>query len=245
MDIVIVGNGAVAEGLAREIGEASGVRFVRQWARKTHTPEELGHADLYILAVSDEAVAGVSERLSFPPESVVAHTAGCVPMKDISPRIVHRAVFYPLQSFTRGRRIPDFRSTPFFVEGETPHALQTVRTAAEALSDTVIEMNSERRAHLHLAGAVANNFSNAMLSVAEELAADAGVPFDYIKPLIAETAAKALAMPSPRLAQTGAARRGDKTIQQKHIEILTAERPEYVGLYKIVSDIIWKISKKN
>jgi predicted short-subunit dehydrogenase-like oxidoreductase (DUF2520 family) len=160
-------------------------------------------------------------------------------MTDISPRIANRAVLYPLQSFTRGRHIADFRRTPFFVEGETPHALQTVRTVAKAFSDNVVEMNSTLRAHLHLVGAVANNFSNAMFSVAEELAADAGIPFDYLKPIIAETAAKALAMPSPRLAQTGAAQRGDEAIQQKHLDILAAEHPEYITLYKEISRLIY------
>lgn len=249
MDIVVVGNGAVAEGLAREIGEAGevgdGVKLVQQWARKTHTPEELAPADLYILAVSDAAMAEVSEALPFPEGSVVAHTAGCIAMNDLSPKIVHRAVLYPLQSFTRGRRIENFRKTPFFIEGDTPHALSTVRVAADALSDNVTEMSSERRARIHLAGAFANNFSNAMLSLGELIAADAGASFEELKPIVAETLAKALAMPSPRLAQTGAAQRGDKTIQAKHLAMLAAEHPELTGLYKEISEQIWKISKKN
>ncbi len=247
MKIVIIGNGAVAEGLAREIAEAGGggLTLVQQWARKRHTPAELAHADLYILAVSDGAVPEVSEVLPFPESGVVAHTAGCVAMNGLSPKIVHRAVLYPLQSFTRGRRIADFRRTPFFIEGATPHALDTVRAAAEALSDNVVEMDSERRAHIHLAGAFANNFTNAMLSLGEQIAADAGASFEELKPIVAETLAKALAMPSPRLAQTGAAQRGDKTIQAKHLAMLAAEHPELTELYKEISNTIWRISKKN
>ncbi len=247
MNIVIIGNGAVAEGLAREIAEAGGggLTLVQQWARKTHTPAELAPADLYILAVSDAAVAELSAALPFPESGVVAHTAGCVAINELSPKIVHRAVLYPLQSFTRGRRIGDFRRTPFFIEGATPHALDTVRAAAEALSDNVIEMDSVRRAHIHLAGAFANNFSNAMLSLGELIATDAGASFEELKPIVAETLAKALAMPSPRLAQTGAAQRGDKTIQAKHLAMLAAEHPELTRLYKEISEQIWRISKRN
>jgi predicted short-subunit dehydrogenase-like oxidoreductase (DUF2520 family) len=244
MNVVIVGGGAVAEGLAREMAESS-VRLVQQWTRKTHTPADLAPADLYVLAVSDSAVAEVSATLPFPSEAVVAHTAGCVAMENISPNIVHRAVFYPLQSFTRGRRIEDFRSTPFFIEGATPHALATVRTAACAISDSVTEMSSERRAHIHLAGAFANNFSNAMLSLAEIITEDADGNFDLLRPIIRETLAKALAMPSPRMAQTGAAQRGDQTIQAKHLALLADSHPELVTLYKEISQQIWKISKKN
>ncbi len=260
MQTVIIGSGSVAEGLAHEITEADGIGLVQVWARNpergsqlasetgaqwTDNPKELAHADLYILAVSDGAVARVSARMPFPAGAVVAHTAGCVDIKDISTGITNRAVLYPLQSFTKGRRIADFRRTPFFVEGETTHAMDTVRKAAEALSDNVIEMDSARRAHIHLAGSFANNFSNAMFSIAEQIAADAGAPFDYVRPIIAETVAKAMDMPSPRMAQTGPAQRGDKSIQEKHLAILHDEHPEYIELYETVSDIIWRILKKN
>ncbi len=246
--IVIIGNGSVAEGLAREFGEAAAegrMQFVQQWARRTHAPEKLAAADLYVLAVSDAAVAEVSETLPFAPGSVVAHTAGCVAMSDLSPRIVDRAVLYPLQSFTRGRRQADFRRTPFFIEGATPHALETVCTAAMAISDSVTEMSSERRARIHLAGAFANNFSNAMLSLAEEIAWSADETFDALRPIVTETFAKALDMPTPRAAQTGAAQRGDKTIQAKHLEILADTHPELITIYEEISNQIWRISKKN
>lgn len=246
MNIVIIGGGAVAEGLAREFDEAPGVRLVQQWTRRTHTPARLAPADLYILAISDGAVAEVSGSLPFSGGSVVAHTAGCVAMDDLSPSIVHRAVLYPLQSFTRGRRQADFRRTPFFIEGATPHALQSVRRAAEAISDSVAEMPSDRRARLHLAGAFANNFSNAMLSLGEIIAADAGESFDALRPIVAETFAKALSMPSPRMAQTGAAQRGDRTIQARHLAILADTHPELTRIYEDISEQIWQLTlKKN
>jgi predicted short-subunit dehydrogenase-like oxidoreductase (DUF2520 family) len=245
MNIVIVGDGAVAEGLAREFGEAPDIRLVQRWARRTHSPAGLAAADLYVLAISDGALADVSGSLPFAPGSVVAHTAGCVAMTDLSEGLAHRAVLYPLQSFTRGRPIADFRRTPFFIEGATPHALATVRAAAEAVSDSVTEMSSERRAYIHLAGAFANNFSNAMLSLAEVIATDADESFDALRPIVAETFAKALSMPSPRMAQTGAAQRGDRTIQAKHLALIAGTRPELTRLDHDISTQIWKISKKN
>jgi predicted short-subunit dehydrogenase-like oxidoreductase (DUF2520 family) len=235
----------VAEGLAREMGDAESVRLVQQWSRKTHRPEELADADLYILAVSDGAVSEVSRTLPFAAGAVVAHTAGSVDMAGLWEGIAHRAVIYPLQTFTRGRRIRDFRAIPFFVEGDTPHALAVVRAATGAVADNVVEMSSERRARLHLAAAFANNFSNAMLSLAEEIAADADETFDTLRPLIAETITKALDMPSPRMAQTGPAKRGDHEVQARHISMLADSHPDLVSLYKDISTQIWKISKKN
>jgi predicted short-subunit dehydrogenase-like oxidoreductase (DUF2520 family) len=244
--VVIVGGGAVAEALTREIAETGGdVRLVGQWTRSTHRTGELAAADLYILAVSDGAIPEVSDGLPFPRQAVVAHTAGCVDMTDLSPQIANRAVIYPLQTFTRGRRIANFRDIPFFIEGDTPEALRAVRTVAEAISDRVSEMSSERRAHLHLAAAFANNFSNAMLALAETIATDAAASFDDLRPLVAETLTKALEMPSPVMAQTGAARRGDLTVQSRHITMLADSHPDLVPLYRDISNQIWKTSKKN
>jgi predicted short-subunit dehydrogenase-like oxidoreductase (DUF2520 family) len=263
MKIVVIGSGAVAEHLVHRIADSPTLELVQVFARNaergrllaemtlggvswTATPAELASADLYILAVSDRAVAQLSEELPFPADAVVAHTAGCVDVADMSPRIAHRAVLYPLQSFTKGRAIENFRQTPFFVEGATPRALSVVREVAEALSDNVIEMSSAQRAHLHMAGSWANNFTNLMFTIAEEVAGEAGVPFDYVRPIIAETVAKAMSMPSPALAQTGPAQRGDTSIQAKHIAMLAAIHPEYVELYKLLSKTIWsKTLKKN
>jgi predicted short-subunit dehydrogenase-like oxidoreductase (DUF2520 family) len=266
IDIVIIGDGAVSESLAHEIEAAEGLRLVQVRSRGGRPGRGFGEpcesgfiplaqADLYILAVSDRAVEETSTGvpgaegvagLVFPAESVVAHTAGGVAVGALSEGIPHRAVLYPLQTFTRGRRIEDFRRrVPFFVEGTTPHALDTVRRVADALSDSVSEADSAQRACLHLAAVFANNFSNAMFSLAEQIAREAGVSYDLLKPLIAETAAKAAAMPSPCAAQTGPAARGDGDTQAAHIEILQATHPELTETYKNISEIIWRISKKN
>lgn len=243
MRVVVVGGGAVADGLAREFARTG--MLTQQWSRKTHAPADLAAADLYVLAVSDRAVGEVSAALPFASGAVAAHTAGCVHVNTLSPLIEHRAVLYPLQSFTRGREIADFRRTPFFVEGLTPHALEIVRAAARTISDSVTELSSERRERLHLAGALANNFTNAMLSLAEIAAADAGCSFDDLRPIVAETLAKAMEMPSPRLAQTGAASRGDIETQARHVELLRSTHPELIPIYQGISEIIWKTLKKN
>lgn len=261
IDITIIGSGSVAEHLALEAERSPELRLAQVFARNTdrgpwlaektgtgwtNNPAELATADVYIISVSDPAVVQLSASLPFPEDAVVAHTAGCVGIDEMDSRIKNRAVLYPLQSFTKGRRIEDFRRTPFFIEGATKHALDSVRRVAEALSDNAIEMDSERRAHIHMAGSWANNFSNLMFTIAEEVAAEAGAPFDYVRPIIAETVSKAMDMPSPRLAQTGPAQRGATGIQERHIAMLEAAHPEYVELYKMLSKTIWeKTSKKN
>lgn len=259
LNTVVIGSGSVAEHLALEIERAPELRLVQVFARNpergmwlaektcsewTDAAGRLAQADFYVISVSDAAIGPLSGSLMFPEGAVVAHTAGCMAMGELSPRIAGRAVLYPLQSFTKGRRIEDFRRIPFFIEGATPRALETVRMVAEALSDNVIEMDSERRARIHMAGSFANNFVNLMFTIAEEIVAGADAPFDHVRPIIAETVAKAMYMPSPRLAQTGPAKRGDLTIQARHLEMLRESHPEYVEMYKLLSKTIWEISKK-
>ena len=79
----------------------------------------------------------------------------------------------------------------------------------------------------------AGNFSNHMYALAEKLLVKQGLSFDLLKPLIAETAAKALEIP-PHLAQTGPAVRGDNTIMEEHMALLESY-PEFAELYRLIS----------
>ena len=70
----------------------------------------------------------------------------------------------------------------------------------------------------------------------------AGLDFDLLKPLIAETAAKALDAASPAAVQTGPAVRGD---------VPTKERPAAMRdddllrtIYNLISQGMWETSKK-
>ena len=126
--VVIVGSGNVAEALARAL-PASGVELCQLFARNpergprvaalggttwTDDPRRLAAADLYLVAVSDRAVGEVAASLPVPAGAVVAHTAGSVPL-DALGRFAHRAVLYPLQTFTAGRAV-DFARVPLFIE---------------------------------------------------------------------------------------------------------------------------------
>ncbi len=253
--VILIGSGAVAGALARAVA-ASPLKLVQVFARNPQqgealaaacgcdyagAPSQLGKADLYIMAVSDRAIPKLSSQLDFGG-GVVAHTAGSVSIEALSPKIRHRAVLYPLQTFTAGREI-DMREVPLLVEGLSPQALECVTGVARALSSTVVEASSARRAKVHLAAVFACNFTNYMYSLGEELIGEAKLPYALLKPLIRETAAKALDAPSPRVVQTGPAARNDYEIRNKHCEML-AEKPEYRNLYTNLSKNIWEISRK-
>jgi predicted short-subunit dehydrogenase-like oxidoreductase (DUF2520 family) len=248
MRIVVVGSGNVAESLAQAVAEAEGLELVQIYARNeergrrvaelAHTEwsnSSLAEADLYLISVSDNAVAEVAATLPIHEGAVVAHTAGCCPIESLAPH-THRAVFYPFQTFSVGRKV-DFTKGFIFVEGATDHALQMVEKVAHALTTNVLPADGARRAIVHLSGVFACNFANAMYANAAEILAKDGLPFDIVLPVIEETAKKVAESKNPSQSQTGPARRGDTQTQLRHRAML-AEQPLTQDIYDKISEDI-------
>lgn len=253
--VVIVGSGNVAEALARAL-PASGAELCQVFARNrergprvatlggttwTADPDRLAEADLYLIAVSDRAVGEVAASLRLPDGAVAAHTAGSVPL-DALEAFPRRAVIYPLQTFTAGRAV-DFARVPLFLEASDKGTCQAVERFARRLSSQLYPADSKRRGILHLAGVLACNFVNALYAAGERTLAREGLPFEALRPLIAETAAKALAAPSPAAVQTGPAVRGDLPTLERHRALL-AEEPLLLEIYNLMSRYIWETSRK-
>ena len=253
MRVVVIGSGNVAESLAQAVAESESLELVQLYARNevrgrqvaelAHTEwsnSSLADADLYLISVSDNAVAAVADSLQVPANAVVAHTAGCCPIEALASH-THRAVFYPFQTFSVGRKV-DFTKGFIFVEGATEHALQVVEKAAYALTQRVLPADSARRAVIHLSGVFACNFANAMYANAAEVLAEEGLPFDIVAPVIEETAKKAVEVLNPAATQTGPARRGDTQTLDRHRSML-AHKPQTRDIYDKISEDICERAK--
>ena len=253
MKVVVVGSGNVAESLALAIADAKGLDLVQIFARNeergrkvaelAHTAwsnTNLAEADLYLVSVSDNAVAEVAKSLHVAENAVVAHTAGCCTLDTLAPH-THRAVFYPFQTFSVGRRV-DFAKGYIFLEGATDHALRVVEEAARALTNNVLPADTARRAVIHLSGVFACNFANAMYANAAEILAKEGLPFDIVAPVIEETAKKAVEVLNPTKTQTGPARRGDTQTLDRHRAMLSDE-PQRREIYDKISEDICERTK--
>ena len=254
--VVLIGSGNLAEALAAALA-ASGAELLQIYGRNAARvallaaragaaactdPAALERtADLYLIAVSDRAVAEVAAQLPIPATAVVAHTAGSVPL-DALARFPRRAILYPLQSFTAGRRV-DFRRVPLFLECADEALRPELEAFARTLSEEVRYADSARRATIHLAGVFANNFANRMFGLAAEVLRREGLPYEVLKPLIEETAAKAAAAADPAAVQTGPAVRGDCASQERHLKLLEG-LPLEKAMYELTSQSIWETSKK-
>lgn len=251
MKIVLLGSGNVASALGGALQLAQHdvvavwsrtIAHAKELADKLHTAftDELSDlpedADLYILSVSDDAIKTVAADVFFDGKALV-HTSGTssIHIQKIS------GVFYPLQTFSKKRAV-DFTKVPVIVEGLTAELTNMLLELGRSISKTVQVGNSAQRKALHVAAVFANNFSNHLFSIAEDILNANGMDFDLIKPLIAETAAKVQVL-SPKLAQTGPAVRNDQLTINTHLAFLT-EHPA-LELYALLSKIIAHLSQDN
>ena len=253
MRIVVVGSGNVAESLAQAIAEADGLELVQVFARNevrgrkvaelaktAWSNSSLAEADLYLISVSDNAVAGCAKLLHIPQNAVIAHTAGCCPIEALTPH-EHRAVLYPFQTFSVGRKV-DFKRGYIFLEGATDHALKVVEEVAHRLTTKVEMADGSRRSAIHLSGVFACNFANAMYANAAEVLASAGLSFDIVAPVIEETTKKVIEAKDPAATQTGPARRGDNETLDRHRKML-ATKPRTKEIYDKISEDICERTK--
>lgn len=245
LKVVLIGTGNVARQLFRAL-QGSGKSHVVQVAGRN--PAALGYfsrdtataglngidpgADIYIIAVSDDAIAAVSELVT-DPEKLVVHTSGSVDIKALSGSY-RKGVCYPLQTFSKDREV-NFREIPVCIEAEDKKDLAVLQELAEAISGMVLEVSSEKRRSLHLAAVFANNFTNHLYHISHELLRKEMLPFTLLLPLIKETAAKVNQM-LPYDAQTGPARRDDRAVIRKHLQLL--ENQHQREIYALLSNTI-------
>lgn len=245
ISVVLLGGGNVATHLFKAFNKAHEIT-VNQWYNRSLTSIEayknetiitndisqLVDADIYIMAVSDDAITSLSEQLPFSNRLVV-HTSGSVSLYEVDKKN-KRGVFYPLQTFSKGAEI-DFADVPLCVESLRKEDLTILKKIANAIGSKSHKVNSDQRRGLHLAAVYVNNFTNQLYRVAHEITESQGAEFEILKPLILETAKKVQNL-SPYLAQTGPAKRNDKRTIKKHLKLL--ENEHHKDVYKLLTTSI-------
>ena len=232
MKIVLLGSGNVATHLGRSF-KMAGQDIVQVYSRDPQNAHQLAdslgadtvenlsditkNADLYIIAVKDDAIRRVALTLSLSDQLVI-HTSGSTDLNVLDGVSERTGVFYPLQTFSKLKAI-DFRQIPITIEGNSEEVTSTLRGIADRLSEKVIELNSIQRQTLHTAAVFACNFTNHMYTLAAELLKTQNLDFDLLRPLIAETAFK-IQLNDPADMQTGPAVREDFNTLDKQKELL-------------------------
>lgn len=182
------------------------------------TIEQLNQVDLIIACVSDDAIPTLIPQLAqYAPTATTSGTVDVLQLEHLK----EVGVFYPLQSFTKGKKI-DFEPIPIFIEASSDAFANTLKEIATKLSSEVHFISANQRQHLHVAAVMVNNFMNHLMTLAADYLKKVNIPFEWLQPLIQETVDK-LSSISPYEAQTGPARRNDQQTIDRHLTLITNE----------------------
>jgi predicted short-subunit dehydrogenase-like oxidoreductase (DUF2520 family) len=198
MKIVLLGSGNVATHLGAAL-KAAGNEILQVWSRYPANAKVLAgkldseftsdfsslnpSADLYILAVSDDAIPTLAAEFKFPGKLLV-HTSGTTGIDFLRNAPSETGVLYPLQTFSKNKPV-DFSAVPIVVEGSTPEVTKMLTSLASEISRKVIQLELQQRRALHVAAVFACNFSNHLYTIAQEILKDNRLDFNLIRPLIA------------------------------------------------------------
>jgi predicted short-subunit dehydrogenase-like oxidoreductase (DUF2520 family) len=251
MRITLIGSGNVATHLGAAFKNASH-RIVQVYSRSENNSELLAYhvgaeviteltqinaeTDVFIIAVVDDAIAGIAEQLA-KYNILMVHTSGATSLYNLTAFTDKAGVFYPLQTFSKTKEV-DFRSVPLCIEGADGIITQTLKELAQSISNHIYIIDSAQRKTLHLAAVFACNFPNYLYRVAQQLLAEQNMPFELLRPLILETAGK-VQKHFPADVQTGPAIRKDQQTILNHLQMLKNE-PELEQLYRLLSQGIIK-----
>ena len=227
--VVLFGAGNVGTRFYWAMNNSEGIEVIQWYNRSlsalthagpnticTNDLNDLEPADLYLLAVADDALPGLAEKIQVS-NVVVAHTAGSLPLELLENHPYH-GVLYPLQTLSKKRDTP-FEQIPLCIEANHNKADKILRQVATSLGAPAQTIDSRQRQALHVAAVFVNNFTNHLFAQGERLCAEHQVDFGILQPLILETAQKVQRL-LPQHAQTGPAIRNDQSTIDKHLQLL-------------------------
>jgi predicted short-subunit dehydrogenase-like oxidoreductase (DUF2520 family) len=200
-------------------------------------------ADIYIIAVKDDALRSVAEELctridketGSGQKKLFLHTAGSIPMSIFEGKAQRYGVFYPMQTFSKERMV-SFHEIPIFIESSDSFSLKETEALAKTISQNVVHFSSEQRKYLHLAAVFSCNFVNHCFTLADDILHEQGLDISVMLPLIRETVEK-LQQGRPVDNQTGPAARKDLQVISSQ-EALLRPFPLAQEIYRLMSKSI-------
>jgi predicted short-subunit dehydrogenase-like oxidoreductase (DUF2520 family) len=183
-------------------------------------------AQLVLVAVPDQAIAGVAQALPIGPW--IAHVSGATSVTALAPH-VRRFVVHPLQTLTRDRGPEQLDGAWGALTFETDAAGDAARWLAATLGLRPFVLADADKPIYHAGAAVASNFLVTLERVAARLVGEAGVPAEALVPLMTRTIENGFEL-------TGPIARGDTSTVEAHLAALTQRAPDLVPLYRALAE---------
>ena len=259
--IHVYGTGRV--GLAiLELARARGIPMTGAWNPRQLRPERRGllpeipltispepaavAADLWLIAVPDDAIADVAERLARAPGPrpvVAAHCAGAIPgalLEPLGDQGVACGSFHPAMTFRGATGDAEaLAGAVVAIEGE-PRAVELLERLADGLGLARVAVAAENKPRYHTALVLASNGRMALDAAAVRLLQESGLDeaeaLALLRPLTARTEEN-LRAATPAHAHTGPVARGDARTVRSQLDAL-ADRPRLLALYRALGTFL-------
>ena len=196
------------------------------------TPADpLPSGDLLVIATRDGAIAAVASVLAAggPEIDSAVHVSGLTPVTVLDPlrrQGMRTGSFHPLQTLPNPEAgAARLAGAYIAITAEEPLRTQLEQLAAD-IGATPFRLEDKDKALYHAAAAAAANFPLAALAMAEDLFAEAGVPWDAARPLVEAVVANAFDL-GPRAALTGPVARGDVSTVAAQLEAVRVQHPAW------------------
>ena len=209
------------------------------WSDKLKFPDS---TQIIFVAVPDHDLVEVLKLIECNGSTIVVHTAGSFGLEVFPESLKNKAVFYPLQTFSKDRNA-DFKTIPVFIESSDEQVESVLKNIAESIGSSIHLTDAQCRKFLHIAAVFVSNFTNHMFTAGKVLSGHAGLPFEVLKPLIIETVEKAFEL-GPENSQTGPAVRYDTNTIEKQLELLSFS-PELKYIYSEMTKSIMHYHQKS
>lgn len=249
MDICVIGSGNVAAIWAEALSN-TGNNIVQVWSRDIVHAHELADlvkaeaidnfgdltsdADLYLIAVSDDALKEVSGKIRLT-QQIVVHTSGCTPMHILDKTSANIGVVWSPQSFVKTKKT-QLTNIPFCIESNNLTTHTKLQQLFGGLSSCLYTINSQQRQWAHLIAVMVNNFGNALNAAAQKVANEQNIDFSLFHSIIQQTAHNA-SCEDIASQQTGPAIRNDLSTMQQHRKLLENNNT-LLQLYNLFTKII-------
>jgi predicted short-subunit dehydrogenase-like oxidoreductase (DUF2520 family) len=221
----------------------------------TGTPvdADMRPADVWMLAVADDAIAGVAAALAQATPlagATVFHCSGAKASGELD--ALRRAgafvaSVHPVRSFADPAAVAAaFDGTFCGVEGDAD-ALDVLLPAFEAIGARPVRIDAAAKTVYHAAAVFASNYLVTVMDAALRAYEAAGIPADVARelarPLATETLANVLRL-GPEAALSGPIARGDAaTVARQHAAVTAWDAPTG-ALYDTLAEATWDLARR-
>lgn len=229
----------VAAVASRDAGRRERFRALVPTARAFAEAEALiDEVELVVVAVPDDAIAGLAASLRLYSGQAIVHTSGALGAEVLAPAMAAGTQiggFHPLVAFADlDRAVDALRGATVAIEGDDDLAA-LLGSMAEAIGAVPVRLAPGSKAAYHAAAVLAAGGFVALLDAIAELGRVAGLDeagaLAIYGDLIEQTLGNARAL-GIRAALTGPIARGDVGTLRAHLTALEASAPDVVDLYR-------------